>query len=75
MPNALARATAAGRWSPIVRCISSWDTKACTAPDRPKPSTSGHSVSQNMKKASRRLRPMSPDTEARMAVLTGRGRS
>src|SRR6202034_1749447 len=39
-------------------------TKACTAPDSPKPRTSGQSVSQNMKKASRRLRPISTSTGA-----------
>ena len=50
MPKPDARATAAGRWSPSTRCISSLDTKACTAPDRPKPRTSAQSVSQNMKK-------------------------
>src|SRR5438270_3736748 len=59
MPKNVARAVAFGRWSPIIRCISSLETNACTAPDSPKPSTSAHSVSQNMKNASRRLCQMS----------------
>src|SRR5947199_6881286 len=59
IPKKVARETAGGRWSPITRCISSLETKAWTAPDSPKPSTSAHSVSQNMKNASRRLCQMS----------------
>ena len=59
MPKREARVTAAGRWLPMERCIESWLTKAWTAPERPKPRTRGHRVSQNMKNASRRLRPMS----------------
>ena len=58
MPNPR-RATAAGRWSPMTRCIRRFDTNACTAPESVKPRTSAHSVSQNMKNASRRLSPMS----------------
>ena len=70
MPKPLARATAAGPWSPRVRCICSWETKACTAPDRPKPNTRGHSVSQNMKKPSRTLRPTHTGAEAASRWLT-----
>jgi len=40
------------------RCIAERETNAWTAPDRPNPKMSGHSVSQNMKKAIRRLSPM-----------------
>src|SRR5580692_1401544 len=39
-------------------------TKACTVPDRPKPSTSGQRVSQNMKKPSCRPRPMASSQPA-----------
>src|SRR5437763_15157063 len=35
--------------------MSSLETNACTTPDSPKPSTSAHNVSQNMKKPSLRL--------------------
>src|SRR5437870_2051900 len=59
MPKNEARATAAGRWSPRTRSISSLETNACTAPDKPKPRTRAHRVSQNMKKDSRRLSPTS----------------
>src|SRR5438477_11988150 len=51
MPKPLARATAFGPWSPRTRCISSFDTNAWTAPESVNPSTSAHSVSQNMKNA------------------------
>lgn len=44
---------------PSFCCIASRLTKACTAPARPNPRTSGHRVSQNMKKPVRKLRPMS----------------
>ena len=54
-PNMPARVIAAGRWSPRRARICSRDTNACTAPDRPNPTTSAHSVSQNMLNASRRL--------------------
>ena len=57
MPSSELRASAAGPCRPMTRCICPRDTKACTAPDSAKPSTSAHSVSQNMKKASRRLSP------------------
>src|SRR4051794_15332981 len=60
MPKNEPRTTDRGPWSPRTRCISSLETKAWTAPDSPKPRTSAHSVSQNMKKPSRRLSPMSP---------------
>src|SRR5947209_15583070 len=55
IPKKVARPTAAGRWSPITRCISSLETKACTAPESPKPNTSAQRVSQNMTKPSRSL--------------------
>jgi len=45
----------AGRWSPITRSIWSRGANACTAPERVKPRIRGQSVSQNMKKPSRRL--------------------
>ena len=56
------------------RRMASRLTKACTAPARPKPSTRGQSVSQNMKKPSRSDRPMSTRTVAvaSMAVRSGR---
>src|SRR3982074_43194 len=70
MPKPEARTTAAGRWSPRTPRMSSFETKACTAPERPKPRTSAHSVSQNMKKASRTPQPMSPNAVASNCVLT-----
>src|SRR2546423_13447068 len=71
MPKTDARATVRGRWSPSIRCISSLDTKACTTPDSPNPSTRAHKVSQNMKKPSRRLSPTSPGLiQARRCVVT-----
>ena len=39
--------------------MSSFDVNACTAPDSVNPRMSAHSVSQNMKNASRRLSTMS----------------
>ena len=57
-------ATVRGLWSPMTRCIASFETNACTAPDSPNPRTSAHSVSQNMKKPSRRLSPTSETVEA-----------
>src|SRR5947209_161925 len=60
MPKKLARAISLGPWPPRARCISARETNAWTAPDSPKPSTSAHSVSQNMKNASRRLAPARP---------------
>src|SRR5579862_1645711 len=78
MPSPLARATAAGRWVPSACSIRWRGTNACTAPERPKPSTSGHRVSQNMKNPSRRLRPTHTTADAArgtaMAVVTGPSR-
>ena len=48
MPKPVARATAAGRWSPSEARIWSFDTNAWTAPDSVKPRTRAHRVSQNM---------------------------
>ena len=50
-------------------CISSRETNACTAPDSVKPSTSAHSVAQNMKKPSVRLSPMVPHTPMSLSPL------
>src|SRR5207248_9472273 len=56
---------------PSTRCISSLDTKACTTPESPNPSTRAHKVSQNMKKPSRRLSPTSPGLiQARRCVTS-----
>ena len=79
MPKPEALATAPARWSPSVACIWSLDTNACTAPERVKPRTRAHSVSQNMKNASRRLRPtsatvMNPATRAFTIGPGGRSR-
>src|SRR4051812_23661505 len=45
-------------YSPIARRISLRETKAWTAPERAKPKTSAHNVSQNMKNASCKLSPI-----------------
>ena len=42
------------------------------SPDKPKPSTKGHNVSQNMKKPSRRLRPTLTATPVARTTLTTR---
>src|SRR6266542_4245157 len=70
MPKPVARATDGGRWSPSTRCISSFDTNACTAPESPKPRTSAQSVTQNMKKPSHRLSPTSPAILATTTPVT-----
>src|SRR5205085_2837727 len=57
IPSALDLATVPDRWSPRTRCISPRETKACTAPERPKPSTSAQNVSKNIQKPSARLLP------------------
>src|SRR5579875_1604411 len=49
------------------------ETNACTAPDSPKPSTSAHRVAQNMKNASRRLRPMSPSAPSALTASASPG--
>src|ERR1700682_4950020 len=54
-PRIDAPASVRGRWSPITRCIWERETKAWTTPESPNPKMSGHSVSQNMKNAIRRL--------------------
>ena len=64
MPYPEARATDAGRWSPSLARIWSLETNAWTTPERVKPSTRAHSVSQNMNRPSRRPRPMSTSTPA-----------
>src|SRR2546421_2231907 len=52
----------------ITRCIRDRETKACTTPESPKPKMSGHSVSQNMKNAIRKLSAMRP----RKCITVGR---
>ena len=61
-PSRLVRTIVRGRWSPITRSISARDTNDWMAPATVNPATSAHSVSQNMKKPSRRLSPSVPST-------------
>src|SRR5262249_21925049 len=58
----------------ITRCIWSFDTKACTAPDSAKPRISAHSVCQNMKNASRALSPRSCTVMKASEWITARSR-
>jgi hypothetical protein len=71
MPRSELRVRAAGPCRPMTRCIWPRDTKACTAPDSAKPSTSAHSVSQNMKNASRRLSPIVTSTPMPSSIPPG----
>ena len=71
MPRSELRVRAAGPCRPMTRCIWPRDTKACTAPESPKPSTSAQSVSQNMKKASRRLSPIVTSTPMPFTIPIG----
>src|ERR1039458_4500414 len=50
---------AAGRRFPNFACLCSLETTASRKPERVKPSTRAHRVSQNMKNPSRKLRPTS----------------
>jgi hypothetical protein len=50
--------------------MASWLTNACTAPERANPRMSGQSVSQNMKKPSRRLLPIA-SSQLASAIITG----
>src|SRR4051812_41024897 len=58
MPHRLVFTIVFGLWSPSARRISARETKDCTAPESVKPSTNAQSVSQNMKKPSDRLSPI-----------------
>src|ERR1035437_10043407 len=61
---------AAGRWFPNLACICSLDTNAWTNPERVKPSTRAHRVSQNMKNPSRKLRPTSSSKPPKVTEAT-----
>src|SRR6266480_651667 len=75
MPKPVARATGLAPWAPRARRISSRETNACTAPESVNPRINAHSVSQNMKNASRTLSPISAASNAASTCIIASARA